>query len=155
MQEAACTMRKKWRIYYRPPFLVQLLGPGKRDSHMLYWLMYGRIKGLIFSDESRLCRGPACLSGSEFAGVSGLRRDYHGRLFCGIGFGFKSALFRASKSIDFDEDVRMGLPSRLLEVQHALWTKGAVSHGRGKVTLQPFMHGWRLVAMQWSSLDSA
>jgi hypothetical protein len=63
-------MRKKLRISYRPLFRVQQLNLGKKDSLMLYWLRYGRINSLIFSDESRFCRSLACLSGSEFAGVS-------------------------------------------------------------------------------------
>jgi hypothetical protein len=65
--EKVSKIRRKLRIFYRPPFRVQDLEP-KREaarmtfvSLMLVWLKCGRIKHLIFSDETRFWRGPDCL----------------------------------------------------------------------------------------------
>jgi hypothetical protein len=66
-RETVCKIRKKLRIFYRPPFLLRDFKPEQEPARMAFvslmleLLKFGRIKHLIFSGESRFCRGPDCL----------------------------------------------------------------------------------------------
>jgi hypothetical protein len=81
-------------IFDRPPFRGQDVKPEREAARgtfvwlMLDWLKYGRIKHLIFSDESRFCRGPDHLrvrvrrdAWNETATITGRKRFRRGSWF--------------------------------------------------------------------------
>jgi hypothetical protein len=63
LRQMVCEVRNKLKIIYRPPFQVQDLKPEHEAIRYTFvkqiqeWRRAGIIKNLMFSDESRFCRG--------------------------------------------------------------------------------------------------